>query len=103
VSVDPHELAAAHARSGAVVTIAVERRADVAGCAGVVVVGADGRVVGYQLAPDPAEALSDLVDTGVYAGEREGLEYLPAGSEWSAEAIPALLEQDVPVYALVVG
>ena len=44
----------------------VERRADLPGAPGVVVVGADGRVVGYQLRPDPAEALSDLVDTGDY-------------------------------------
>jgi NDP-sugar pyrophosphorylase family protein len=85
----------------AVVTIVVERRADVSGAAGVVVLGADGRVVGYQRSPDPAEALSDLVDTGEYRVEREAYEYLPPGAELSADAIPALLEQDVPVYAQV--
>jgi mannose-1-phosphate guanylyltransferase len=103
VTVDRQELAAAHERSGAVVTLAVERRADVAGAAGVVIVGADGRVIGYQRSPDPTEALSDLIDTGVYAGVDQALEYLPAGTEWSAGAIPALLEQDVPVYAYVVS
>jgi mannose-1-phosphate guanylyltransferase/mannose-1-phosphate guanylyltransferase/phosphomannomutase len=95
----PEALVAAHARSGAVVTVAVEPRADVTGAIGVVVVGADDRVVGYQLRPDPAEALSDLVDTGVHYVDEEALEYLPAGSEWSSEAIPELLAQDVPVYA----
>jgi hypothetical protein len=55
----------------AVVTIAVERRADVTGAVGVVVVGADGRVIGYQLRPDPAEALSDLVDVEEYRVEDE--------------------------------
>jgi mannose-1-phosphate guanylyltransferase len=99
VSVDREALAAAHARSAAVVTMAVERRSDVAGAAGVVVVGADGRVVGYQLRPDPAEALSDLVDLGVYHGVADALEYLPEGAEWGPGAIPALLDQDVPVYA----
>jgi mannose-1-phosphate guanylyltransferase/mannose-1-phosphate guanylyltransferase/phosphomannomutase len=84
----------------AVVTIAVERRADVTGAVGVVVVGADGRVVGYQLRPDPAEALSDLVDVEEYRVEDEAFEYLEPGAEWSADAIPALLEQDVPVYAV---
>jgi mannose-1-phosphate guanylyltransferase len=83
----------------AVVTIVVERRADVAGALGVVVVAADGRVVGYQLRPDPAEALSDLVDTGEHTVDDEAFEYLEPGAEWSAHAIPALLEQDVPVYA----
>ena len=96
------ELAAAHERSGAVVTIAVERRSDVSGARGVVVVGGDGRVVGYQLAPDPAEALSDLVDTGVHVGGEAALEYLPDRAEWGPEAIPDLLDQDVPVYAVEV-
>jgi len=86
----------------AVVTITVERRADVSGAIGVVVVGADGRVVGYQLRPDPAEALSDLVDTGDYRVEDEVFEYLEPGVEFGPEAIPALLERDVPVYAVEV-
>jgi mannose-1-phosphate guanylyltransferase/mannose-1-phosphate guanylyltransferase/phosphomannomutase len=85
----------------AVVTIVVERRADVTGAAGVVILAADGRVVGYQPRPDPAEALSDLVDTGDHRVAPEAYEYLPEGTEWSSEAIPVLLEQDVPVYALV--
>ena len=94
------ELAAAHERTGAVVTIAVERRADVTGARGVVVVGSDGRVVGYQLAPDPAEALSDLVDTGEHVGGYDALEYLPTRAHWGPDAIPELLDQDVPVYAV---
>jgi mannose-1-phosphate guanylyltransferase/mannose-1-phosphate guanylyltransferase/phosphomannomutase len=93
------ELAAAHERSGAVLTIRVERRADVAGASGVVVVGSDGRVVGYQPRPDPAEALSDLVDTGEYAGVDAALEYLPEGAAIGPEAIVVLLDHDVPVYA----
>lgn len=81
-------------------TIVVERRADVTGAAGVVILAADSRVVGYQLRPDPAEALSDLVDTGEHEVDDEAYEYLPEGAEWSSEAIPVLLEQDVPVYAV---
>jgi NDP-sugar pyrophosphorylase family protein len=84
----------------AVVTIVVERRADVSGAAGVVIVGADSRVVGYQLRPSPAEALSDLVDTGEYRVSQEAYEYLDDGAAFSAEAVPVLLEHDVPVYAV---
>jgi len=84
----------------AVVTIVVERREDVSGAVGVVVLAADGRVVGYQLRPDPAEALSDLVDTGEYRVAREAFDYLEPGTDIDAEAIPALLAQDVPVYAV---
>ena len=87
----------------AVVTIVVERRADVSGATGVVVVGADGRVVGYQLRPDPAEALSDLVDVGLYRVSDEAFEYLGGAAELTADAIPLLLEQDVPVYAVERG
>ena len=82
----------------AVVTLRVERRDSIEGAAGVVVVGGDGRVVGYQLRPDPAEALSDLVDVEDYRVDDEAFEYLPAGASFGPEAIPLLLEQDVPVY-----
>jgi mannose-1-phosphate guanylyltransferase/mannose-1-phosphate guanylyltransferase/phosphomannomutase len=82
------------------VTLRVERRDSVEGAAGVVVLGGDGRVVGYQLRPDPAEALSDLVDVEDYEVDDEAFEYLPEGATFGPEAIPALLEQDVPVYAV---
>ena len=102
MSVDRAALAAAHEHSGAVVTIAVERRADVSGAAGVVVVGGDGRVVGYQLRPAPAEALSDLVDTGEYAGAEAALEYLAEGARFGPDAIVTLLEHDIPIHAFEV-
>ena len=85
----------------AVVTLRVERRDEVDGAAGVVVVGSDGRVVGYQLRPDPAEALSDLVDVEDYSVDDEAYEHLPAGARFGPDSIPVLLEQDVPVYAVV--
>jgi hypothetical protein len=89
MAIDPHP--------DAVVTIAVRRVDDVAGH-DVVIVGGDGRVVGVQRQPDPAEALSDLVDTG----ERV---VLPEAEEYAAgdDLIATLLEHDVPVYAVVVS
>ena len=84
----------------AVVTLRVERRASVEGAAGVVVVASDGRVVGYQLRPDPAEALSDLVDVEDYRVEAEAYDYLPDGAAFGPESIPVLLEHDVPVHAV---
>jgi hypothetical protein len=84
----------------AVVTLRVERRDHVEGAAGVVVVGGDGRVVGYQVRPHPAEALSDLVDVEDYEVGDEAYAYLPAGAAFGPESIPLLLEQDVPVRAV---
>ena len=84
----------------AVVTMRVERRRSVEGAAGVVVLGGDGRVVGYQLRPEPAEALSDLVDVEDYRIADEAYAYLADGAPFGPDAIPLLLEQDVPVYAV---
>jgi hypothetical protein len=81
----------------AVVTIGVRRVDDVSGH-DVVIVGSDGRVVGYQRGPDPAEALSDLVDTGERVVRPEAHEY-----EQGDDLIATLLEHDVPVYAVVVS
>jgi NDP-sugar pyrophosphorylase family protein len=83
----------------AVATIGVRRVDDVTGH-DVVVLGRDGRVVGYQRAPHPAEALSDLV----YTGERV---LAPSAYEYGDPTVDpgglivALLEHDVPVYAVV--
>lgn len=80
----------------ALVTIGVRRVDDVTGH-NVVVVGADGRVIGYQQSPHPAEALSDLVDTGERVVDPEAHEY---GGD---DLIATLLEHDVPVYAIVLS
>ena len=105
----PHEadlgaLLATHNDSDALVTIAVQTTGDVAG-RDVVVTGADGRVVGYQRRAHPAEALSDIVDTGVHVVSGEAFEYLTDRSPgaWSPDAITTLLESDVPIQAAPLG
>ena len=84
----------------AVVTMRVERRRSVEGAAGVVVLGGDGRVVGYQLRPEPAEALSDLVDVQDYRIANEAYAYLADVAPFWFDAIPPRLEQDLLVYSL---
>jgi NDP-sugar pyrophosphorylase family protein len=105
----PHEadlgaLLALHNDSDAIVTIGVETSGDVNG-RDVVVTGSDGRVVGYQRRAHPAEALSDVVDTGVHVVSGEAFDYLSDRSPgaWSPDAITTLLESDVPVYAAPLG
>jgi mannose-1-phosphate guanylyltransferase len=81
---------------------------------GVVVTGADGRVQGFQEKPDPAEALSDLANCGIYMFDAEIFDYfLPEGqkskvakpddppgfNDWATDVLPALLESDVPFYS----
>ena len=81
---------------------------------GVVVTGNDGRVQGFQEKPDPAEALSDLANCGIYIFDSETFDFFPpegvrskvAGegdppefADWATDVLPALLESDVPFYS----
>jgi mannose-1-phosphate guanylyltransferase/mannose-1-phosphate guanylyltransferase/phosphomannomutase len=80
---------------------------------GVVITGPDGRVQGFQEKPDPAEALSDLANCGIYMFRSEIFDYFPepgkskaAGpddppgfADWAMDVFPALLDADVPFYS----
>jgi mannose-1-phosphate guanylyltransferase/mannose-1-phosphate guanylyltransferase/phosphomannomutase len=80
---------------------------------GVVITGPDGRVQGFQEKPDPAEALSDLANCGIYMFRSEIFDYFPdpgrsmaAGpddppgfADWAMDVFPALLDGDVPFYS----
>ena len=96
---DLGELLAAHERNGGVATLAVKRVADVSQY-GVIVTGSDGRVQGFQEKPDPAEALSDLVNTMVYAFSPEIFDYFPDSDpvDFALDVFPALLDADVPFH-----
>jgi mannose-1-phosphate guanylyltransferase len=80
---------------------------------GVAIVGSDGRVQGFQEKPDPAEALSDLANCGIYMFRSEIFDFFPppgtseaAGegdppgfADWAMDVFPRLLEGDVPFYS----
>ena len=79
---------------------------------GVVITGSDGRVQGFQEKPDPAEALSDRANCGIYMFRSDIFEFFPApgaskaaGSDdppdfadWALDVYPALLDADIPFY-----
>jgi NDP-sugar pyrophosphorylase family protein len=95
--VDLPAMLAAHAASGALLTIAVRRRPGDGG--DVLIAGDDGRVMGVQTAAHPDEALSDLADAGLYAVAPEALHHVPDGpAEWSGEVLETLLAWDAAVY-----
>lgn len=102
--IDVTELAASHSAAGAAVTISVKRMSELSGL-GVVLAGDDGRVLAFQEKPDPREALSDLVSCAVYCFEPEVLDHFPCrpALDWGSDVFPALLEQDVPLHAHVIG
>jgi mannose-1-phosphate guanylyltransferase len=107
---DAHE---ANVAKGAIATLATKRVDDTTQF-GVVITDDEGRIQGFQEKPDPAEALSDLANCGIYMFRREIFDHFPppdhrspAGDEdqppgfvdWAMDVFPSLLEEDVPFHA----
>jgi mannose-1-phosphate guanylyltransferase/mannose-1-phosphate guanylyltransferase/phosphomannomutase len=101
-----------HEGHDGVATLATKRVDDTSQF-GVVITGADGRVQGFQEKPDPAEALSDLANCGIYMFRSEIFDFFPAAgtskaagpgdpagfADWAMDVFPRLLEGDVPFYS----
>lgn len=97
--IDLTAFAARHLEAGGIATLAVKRVADPREY-GVVLHDREGRVTGFQEKPDPAEALSDLGNCGIYMFKPEIFDYFPAEpfADWAHDVLPALLAHDVPFY-----
>lgn len=97
--IDLGALVAAHEANGGVATLAVKQVSDVSQY-GVIVTDGDGRVQGFQEKPDPAEALSDLVNCMVYAFSPAIFDYFPDQQvvDFALDVFPALLDNDVPFH-----
>jgi mannose-1-phosphate guanylyltransferase/mannose-1-phosphate guanylyltransferase/phosphomannomutase len=81
---------------------------------GVAITDEEGRIQGFQEKPEPAEALSDLANCGIYMFRKEIFEHFPppdhrspAGDEdqppgfvdWALDVFPSLLDGDIPFYS----
>jgi mannose-1-phosphate guanylyltransferase len=97
--IDLGALWAAHKEKGGIATLSLKRVDDPTQI-GVVITGEDGRIQGFQEKPDPAEALSDLGNCGIYVMEPEIFDYFPDRPfvDWALDVFPALLEQDVAFF-----
>jgi mannose-1-phosphate guanylyltransferase len=101
-----------HESHDGIATLATKRVADTSQF-GVAITAGDGRIQGFQEKPDPAEALSDLANCGIYMFRSEIFDFFPepgiaqlAGpddppgfADWATDVFPALLEGDVPFYS----
>ena len=65
-----------HESHDGIATLATKRVDDTSQF-GVAITGADGRIQGFQEKPDPAEALSDLANCGIYMFRSGDLRLLP--------------------------
>jgi mannose-1-phosphate guanylyltransferase len=97
--IDLGKFVARHKAAGGIGTLAVKRVQDTREF-GVVLHDADGRITGFQEKPDPAEALSDLGNCGIYLFEPEIFDYFPNEPfvDWANDVFPALLANDVPFH-----
>jgi mannose-1-phosphate guanylyltransferase len=93
-----------HRAKGGIATLSL-KRVDDPSQIGVVITGEDGRVQGFQEKPDPAEALSDVGNCGIYVMEPEIFDYFPDRPfvDWAQDVFPVLLEQDVAFYGHEIG
>jgi mannose-1-phosphate guanylyltransferase/mannose-1-phosphate guanylyltransferase/phosphomannomutase len=105
-----------HESHDGIATLATKRVEDTSQF-GVAITGADGRIQGFQEKPDPAEALSDLANCGIYMFRSQIFDFFPepgtskaAGpsdpsgfADWAMDVFPRLLEGDVPFYSHEIG
>jgi mannose-1-phosphate guanylyltransferase len=91
--VDLKSLVAFHKEKGALATVALRRVYDTSEF-GVVELGEEGNILGFQEKPDPQEALSTLANTGVYVLEPRALSYIPEDTffDFAKDVFPLLLE-----------
>jgi mannose-1-phosphate guanylyltransferase len=93
-----------HREASAVATLAL-KRVDDPSQLGVVIVGDDGRIQGFQEKPAPEEALSNLGNCGIYVMEPEIFDYFPEQEfvDWAQDVFPVLLDQDAAFFGEEVG
>jgi len=92
-----------HWRSGAVASIcALEVPKSQVLNYGVVVCDDDGKITSFQEKPSVEEALSNLVNTGIYIFEPEIFDLIPANTEFDigGDLFPAILEKGLPFNAV---
>jgi mannose-1-phosphate guanylyltransferase len=97
--IDMRKLLERHESAGGIATLTVKKVPDTREY-GVVIHDADGRIQGFQEKPDPAEALSDLGNCGIYCFSPQVFDYFPDTDfvDWAGDVFPVLLENDVPFY-----
>ncbi len=97
--VDLNALVERHRSAGGIATLTVKKVADTREY-GVVIHDAEGRIQGFQEKPEPAEALSDLGNCGIYCFSPEIFDYFPSEpfADWAQDVFPQLLDHDVPFH-----
>jgi mannose-1-phosphate guanylyltransferase len=93
--IDITDLVASHKEKGALATVALRRVYDTSEF-GVVEVGTEGNILGFQEKPDPQEAISTLANTGIYVFEPRALSYIPEDTffDFARDVFPRFFEEE---------
>ncbi len=99
-SIDLEELLDFHEENGADVTMAAARVEDPTPY-GMIIPSDDMRVKGYVEKPGPENAVSNLVNAGIYVIEPHVIEMIPGGRpyDFSRDLFPRLIEEGGRMYA----
>jgi len=91
-------LVSQHKKKKALVTIALAQAKDITHF-GVVMLDGDDRVKSFQEKPKKEEAVSDLVNSGIYVMEPEVLDMIPDGFyDFGKQLFPKLVEEKGPIF-----
>jgi mannose-1-phosphate guanylyltransferase/mannose-1-phosphate guanylyltransferase/phosphomannomutase len=110
--IDLSAMRAFHESHDGVATLATRKVSDTSQF-GVVITDDHGRIQGFQEKPDPAEALSDLANCGIYMFDQGIFDFFPGPNEsalasaddpegfadWALDVFPALLESGEAFYS----
>ena len=94
-------LAGQHRMHGGMATVAFYEKEDVSH-SGIAVLDDEMRILQFIEKPSPEQAVSNLVNCGLYVLSPEIFDHLPDGfSDFGKDIFPALLEQGIPMYGAV--
>ena len=101
IDLDISAAVAEHKRRGALATLVMKAvpREEVHKY-GVVATDQNGRITAFQEKPDPQEAVSTTVNTGIYIFEPEIFQHIPGGCEYDigGQLFPDLVSKQLPFY-----
>lgn len=98
------DLFAQHKAKGALATIALKEVEEVEQF-GVVLVDERGKILRFQEKPKTQEAISKLVNTGIYVFEPEIFRYIPPRKfyDFGQQLFPFLVKSDAPFYGVAIA
>lgn len=102
IDLDIQAAVAEHKRKGAIASVITrEVPWDKVSDYGVVVADAEGRIQKFQEKPSRAEALSNLVSTGIYIFEPEAIDLIPSGQVFDigSQLFPLMAEKGMAFFA----